>query len=360
MARILALDHGSARCGCAISDPSGTLATPLPVVERPGHASAASRRSRGWWRSRGRSAWWWGSRSPSAVTRAHQAGEARTFAERLERRVSVPVELHDERLTTRLAERTGGAGDADSRAAAHLLESYWPAVERAPPSEPRTAARSGRPLARGAGGRAPGARGAPSRARGQSAPAPPPPRSRLAWSRRSPCRRSHAARRADPSATLRAERAVTSEHAVATAPDEPAPTRHARGAVPRRRRARARLARRAPGASPAMAAAGGRPRHGRAARGRRGPGRLIALGVLVLILLGIGLVRSSRCSSRSRATASGAGAGNDPAGLEPLADRRPPRAERRDRRRRLLPAARADHRPQRRPPAGHATSCART
>ena len=35
MARILALDHGSARCGCAISDPSGTLATPLPAVERP-------------------------------------------------------------------------------------------------------------------------------------------------------------------------------------------------------------------------------------------------------------------------------------------------------------------------------------
>ena len=54
----------------------------------------------------------------------HQAQEARTFAEKLERRVSVPVELHDERLTTRLAERTGGEGDADSRAAAHLLESY--------------------------------------------------------------------------------------------------------------------------------------------------------------------------------------------------------------------------------------------
>jgi putative Holliday junction resolvase len=34
------------------------------------------------------------------------------------------VELHDERLTTRLAERTGGERDADSRAAAHLLESY--------------------------------------------------------------------------------------------------------------------------------------------------------------------------------------------------------------------------------------------
>ena len=50
--------------------------------------------------------------------------EARAFAERLARRVSVPVELHDERMTTRLAERIGGEGDADSRAAAHLLESY--------------------------------------------------------------------------------------------------------------------------------------------------------------------------------------------------------------------------------------------
>ena len=35
MPRILALDHGSARCGCAISDPSGTLASPLAAVERP-------------------------------------------------------------------------------------------------------------------------------------------------------------------------------------------------------------------------------------------------------------------------------------------------------------------------------------
>jgi putative Holliday junction resolvase len=36
----------------------------------------------------------------------------------------VPVELHDERLTTRQAERTGGSADEDSRAAAHLLESW--------------------------------------------------------------------------------------------------------------------------------------------------------------------------------------------------------------------------------------------
>jgi putative Holliday junction resolvase len=123
VARIIALDHGAARCGCAVSDPSGTLATPLPAVDRPDTK-----------------------RGLAAVARlvaeheaervivglpltlrgeeGEQAGRARAFAERLGRRVSVPVELHDERLTTRLAERTGGATDADSRAAAHLLESY--------------------------------------------------------------------------------------------------------------------------------------------------------------------------------------------------------------------------------------------
>ena len=36
MTRVLALDYGSARCGCAVSDPTGTLATPLPPVEQPG------------------------------------------------------------------------------------------------------------------------------------------------------------------------------------------------------------------------------------------------------------------------------------------------------------------------------------
>jgi putative Holliday junction resolvase len=53
-----------------------------------------------------------------------QAKAARAFAERLERRVNVPVELYDERLTTRQAERTGGRAEEDSRAAAHLLEAY--------------------------------------------------------------------------------------------------------------------------------------------------------------------------------------------------------------------------------------------
>ena len=121
--RVLALDHGSARCGVAVSDPTGTLATPLPVVEGPdtkkGLAAVA-----GLVEELGAERVVVGLPLTLAGDEGHQAAEARTFAEKLERKVSVPVELHDERLTTRLAERTGGEGDADSRAAAHLLDSY--------------------------------------------------------------------------------------------------------------------------------------------------------------------------------------------------------------------------------------------
>jgi putative holliday junction resolvase len=121
--RILALDHGSARCGCAISDPSGTLATPLPAVERPDTSKGLAALAR-LAEEKGAERIIVGLPLTLAGDEGHQAELARRFAERLERRVSIPVELHDERMTTRLAERTGGEGDADSRAAAHLLESY--------------------------------------------------------------------------------------------------------------------------------------------------------------------------------------------------------------------------------------------
>jgi putative Holliday junction resolvase len=123
MPRVLALDHGSARCGCAISDPSGTLATPLPAVERPDSKKGLAALSR-LVDEQGVELVLVGLPLTLAGEHGDQAEAARAFAQRLERRVNVPVELHDERLTTRLAERTGGAGDEDSRAAAHLLESY--------------------------------------------------------------------------------------------------------------------------------------------------------------------------------------------------------------------------------------------
>ena len=123
MPRILALDHGSARCGCALSDPSGTLATPLRAVERPDTKKGLAALAR-LVDEQGAERVVVGLPLTLRGEQGAQAAAARAFAERLAHRLSVPVELHDERLTTRLAERTGGAGDADSRAAAHLLESY--------------------------------------------------------------------------------------------------------------------------------------------------------------------------------------------------------------------------------------------
>src|SRR3712207_1402380 len=121
--RVLALDHGSARCGCAISDPSGTLATPLPAVERPeterGLATLA-----GIVRETGAELVVVGLPLTMAGEEGPQAAAARSFAGRVARVVEVPIELHDERLTTRQAQRSGGAADEDSRAGAHLLESW--------------------------------------------------------------------------------------------------------------------------------------------------------------------------------------------------------------------------------------------
>ena len=123
MGRVLALDHGSARCGCAISDPSGTLASVLPAVDRPDTRAGLEALAR-IVEEREVERVVVGLPLTLAGEEGAQAGEARAFSERLAGRLSVPVELHDERLTTRLAERSGGAGDLDSRAAAHLLESY--------------------------------------------------------------------------------------------------------------------------------------------------------------------------------------------------------------------------------------------
>ena len=121
--RVVALDHGAARCGVAVSDPSGTLATPLEPVLRPDTRKGFNRLL--------------------AAVRAHepervivglplslsggdsaQTRAARAFAERLGGALAVPVELYDERFTTTLAQQRPGAAAEDSRAAAVLLEEW--------------------------------------------------------------------------------------------------------------------------------------------------------------------------------------------------------------------------------------------
>jgi putative holliday junction resolvase len=129
MSRILALDFGEARCGCALSDPTGTLATPMGAVERPATRRGLARLAE-LAREYDVERVVVGLPLTLAGEEGQQARATREFAARLAELVSVPVELHDERLTTRQAERTGGGADADSRAAAHLLEAYLAAGGR--------------------------------------------------------------------------------------------------------------------------------------------------------------------------------------------------------------------------------------
>jgi putative holliday junction resolvase len=121
--RVLALDHGEARCGCAVSDPSGTLATPLEVVVRPDTRKGLARIAALAEQLEAERVLV-GLPLTLAGAEGEQAAHARAFAERLRPRLRVPVDLYDERLTTRMAEATGGKADPDSIAAAHLLESY--------------------------------------------------------------------------------------------------------------------------------------------------------------------------------------------------------------------------------------------
>jgi putative Holliday junction resolvase len=120
--RVLALDHGTARIGCAISDPTGTLATPLPVIEPPEARSVADLVA-----EHGVEQVVVGLPLHLSGEEGSQAALSRTFCAELEAIVDVPVETYDERLTTRMAEaskRAGAAAAADSLAAAHLLQAY--------------------------------------------------------------------------------------------------------------------------------------------------------------------------------------------------------------------------------------------
>jgi putative Holliday junction resolvase len=121
--RVLALDYGRARCGCAASDPTGVLASPLEPIRAP-QSRRGLARLRTLVRDLGVQRVVVGLPVSLSGKDSAQTAETREFAARLEQELPVPVELYDERFTTRLAERTGGRAAEDSRAAAHLLEGW--------------------------------------------------------------------------------------------------------------------------------------------------------------------------------------------------------------------------------------------
>ena len=115
--KVLALDFGSARTGVAVSDPTGTLARPVGVVEKVGTESGLDALLEVVERE-----------APELIVvgmpltlrgeHGEQARETAEFVETLRARVEMPVETFDERFTSVLA------GGDDAKAAAHLLSSY--------------------------------------------------------------------------------------------------------------------------------------------------------------------------------------------------------------------------------------------
>jgi len=121
--KVLALDYGSARTGVAVSDPTGTVARPLGVVEQ-----AASERGLARVLELARE---------EAVerivvglpitlrgSRGAQAEETEHFVQALRAATDLPVESFDERFTTKLAKQSGADAPEDAVAAAHLLSGY--------------------------------------------------------------------------------------------------------------------------------------------------------------------------------------------------------------------------------------------
>lgn len=123
--RVLALDYGEARCGCAVSDPTGTIATPIEPVVRPATKKGI-----------GAILELVGELEADVVLvglplsldggDSAQTAEVRGFADRLSGALGTRarVELYDERFTTKMAQATGGQAAEDSRAAALLLDEW--------------------------------------------------------------------------------------------------------------------------------------------------------------------------------------------------------------------------------------------
>jgi putative Holliday junction resolvase len=125
--KVMALDFGRARTGVAVSDPTGTLARPLCVVERAATEDGVARLA----------ALIAEQEADRVVVglpltlrgeRGEQARETEAFVDALTAVTEVPVVMYDERFTTDLAEQTPARGAEDARAAAHLLTLYLTAT----------------------------------------------------------------------------------------------------------------------------------------------------------------------------------------------------------------------------------------
>ena len=121
--KVLALDYGSARTGVAVSDPTGTLARPLEVVENAS-APAGLRHLADLVEREEVERIVVGLPVTLRGERGAQAEETEAFVSALRGVTEVPIESFDERFTTKLAEAQPSEAPPDAVAAAHLLSTY--------------------------------------------------------------------------------------------------------------------------------------------------------------------------------------------------------------------------------------------
>ena len=121
--KVLALDFGSARTGVAVSDPTGSVARPVGIVE---DAASEEGMARVLELARDEEAELIVVGLPITLRGEHgaQAEETERFVESLRAATDLPVESFDERFTTKLATAGPTRAPEDAAAAAHLLTTY--------------------------------------------------------------------------------------------------------------------------------------------------------------------------------------------------------------------------------------------
>ena len=129
--KVLGLDYGRARTGVAVSDPTGTIARPLCVVEKAATGDGLARLAA-----------LIGEHEVDRIVvglpltlrgeLGEQARETEQFIDALSDVTNIPVFTFDERFTTDLAEQTPADAPEDARAAAHLLSGYLTWASSAP------------------------------------------------------------------------------------------------------------------------------------------------------------------------------------------------------------------------------------
>jgi putative Holliday junction resolvase len=127
--RVLALDLGARRIGVAVSDPEGTVATPIQTLERSRDRARLHRDLAAL------VAEWEADLVlvglPVALDGSIGPAAEAVLAEReeLAAALGVPVEVHDERMTTRIADRAlRERGDLDARARRKVVDATAAAV----------------------------------------------------------------------------------------------------------------------------------------------------------------------------------------------------------------------------------------